>query len=82
MSVIVITKEFKEDERKYPCLMFAPHGEKSQIVLVTGEGEMGFIGTNINGVGHATGTYSTGWSDSFVPYHGSVVIESAPKEIY
>ncbi len=84
MSVNVITRDFEKNERKYPCLMAAPHFDKKQIILVTGMDEENhhYIGTNINGIGHKTGYYGKWDGDSFEPYNGSVTIESNPREVY
>ena len=82
MSLKLIEEEFSETkEDEFPCLMYAKHFDKKQILLVTGIHREGvscnYIGTNVNGVGHSVGYYSKGLSTrSFKPYYGQITIKN------
>jgi hypothetical protein len=81
MDINVTSVEHNGGKPTFPMLMAAPHFDRQQIILATGESkdiEGCFIGTNINGIGHEIGHYSTGWSSNFKPWYGEVKIR-APK---
>jgi len=80
MSICSTSVGSNDVPQTFPMLMSAVHFNNEQIILATGvseECDNYFTGTNINGVGHKIGTYSTRWSNEFKPWFGSVTIKAS-----